>query len=459
LRRRKGWLGVLAPRVSSRAEPYDSRVTRALERLSRARGTREAIAVLSREIGDLLGAESVGILVPDQNGRFVNWPDAAVFLRADGGLAALMRQAVEPLDVSATGTLFALLPREDRDWIAANDAHLVAPLKRRDGDIAAVVAIGPKRSGAPFDRRDRWMIVALLATATSPFDDNGPSSEMLEGLRSASAAIDEAAFECPQCGVVAASPSLPCGCGRAAILAALPHWVAQKFRVERRVGTGGMGVVYLAHDAALDRDVALKTLPRLRPGAVARLREEARAMAALNHESLATLYGLEIWRGTPVLVVEYFANGTLATRLSRGPLSLEDAVALGVRLARALVYMHARTMEHRDLKPSNIAFTASGAAKLLDFGLATLSSPPDAGDEPSDRDEMNGEPFVGTRDYAPPEALEGVPSSPNGDRWALAVVILEAASGVNPFAMTHPTATSDASRCVWHRLAASPGGS
>jgi serine/threonine protein kinase len=254
---------------------------------------------------------------------------------------------------------------------------------------------------------------------------------------SASAAADgEAAFECPLCGIVAASSPLPCGCGRAAALAALPYSVANKFRVQRRIGSGGMGVVYLAREEVLDRDVALKTLPCLRPRAVERLRDEARSMAALNHESLATLYGLEIWRGTPILVVEFFPNGTLASRLCRGPLFPREAVALGIRLARALVYMQARAVLHRDLKPSNIAFTASGDVKLLDFGLATLSSP-DVDNAPSDRGGTRGEPFVGTRGYASPETLRGEPSSPSGDRWALAVVLVEAACGVNPFAAKH----------------------
>jgi len=462
-RRRRGWLGLLLARLSNGAFHHDSRVAGALERLSRARGRREAIAVLSREIGDLVGAESVGILLRDRNGRFVHWSDAAVLLRADGALAALMREAPGPLDVSATGSLLELLPREDRDWVAANKAHLVAPLNRRDGGIAAVVAIGPKASGAPFDRRDRWVTVALLAAATAAFDDDGGSSDMLEGLRSVSAAIGEAAFECPRCGVVAALPSLPCGCGRGRTLAALPHWVAHKFRVERRVGAGGMGVVYLAHDAVLDRNVALKTLPRLKPRAVAQLREEARAMAALNHESLATLYGFELWRGTPVLVVEYFPNGTLARRLSRGPLCVDAAVALGIRLARALVYMHARGVHHRDLKPSNIAFTASGAAKLLAFGLATLSFQGDAGDGPCGRGGAIGELFAGTRGYAPPEAFHGVPSSANSDRWALAVIVLEAAAGVNPFATAHrsearrETTQANLSEIYSHSLAADPG--
>jgi hypothetical protein len=443
LRQRRGWLGALVSRVS-RGAPHDhARVAHALERLSRTRGTREAITCLSREIAALVGAESVGILLPEPSGGFVQWSNAAVSLRPNGGLAALVREAEEPLDVSAAGALFALLPREDRDWVTANAVHLIAPLKHRDGEMAAVVTIGPKTNGAPFDRRDRWLTLAVIAATATVFDDDNRSRESLEhpGLRSAPAAgLGEAAFECPLCGVVTAALPLPCGCQRAATLAALPYWVGEKFRVRRRIGSGGMGVVYLARDAVLDRDVALKTLPCLQPRAVARLRDEARAMAALNHESLATLFGLEIWRGTPVLVVEYFPKGTLASRLSDGPLSPGDVVALGLRLARALVYMHARAVLHRDLKPSNIAFTASGTAKLLDFGLATLASS-GVDDERSDRGGMTGERFIGTRGYAPPEALRGEPSSPGGDRWALAVVMLEAVSGINPFATGHQGAT------------------
>jgi serine/threonine-protein kinase len=162
-------------------------------------------------------------------------------------------------------------------------------------------------------------------------------------------------------------------------------------------------------------------------------------MAALNHESLATLYGLEVWRGTPVLVVEYFPQGTLARRLADHLLAPADAVALGIRIARALVYMHAKGVLHRDLKPSNIAFNATGAAKLLDFGLATLVSPsPNVDDEPPfDRVWTIPERFAGTPAYLPPETYRGAPSSPAGDLWALSVIMLEAVSSVNPFSTTH----------------------
>jgi len=170
-----------------------------------------------------------------------------------------------------------------------------------------------------------------------------------------------------------------------------------------------MGVVYLARDAALGRDVALKTLPAHRGDAVARLRDEARAMAALDHPALATLYGLELWRGSPVLVVEYMAGGTLAARLTKGPMRLEEILSLGITVADALAYMHAHGVLHRDVKPGNIGMTADGAVKLFDFGLAWDEGTP-----------------AGTPAYLPREALTGAAPDEAVDLWALALVLRDA---------------------------------
>ena len=170
-----------------------------------------------------------------------------------------------------------------------------------------------------------------------------------------------------------------------------------------------MGVVYLGRDTALGREVALKTLPALRDGSVTRLRDEARAMAALNHGSLATIYGLEVWRRTPVLVVEYLAGGTLAERLAHGPLPRADLLSLGIRLAEALTYMHERGLVHRDVKPGNIGVTSDGLMKLLDFGLSADAGIP-----------------AGTPAYLPPEALDGALPDAAVDLWALSTVLLHA---------------------------------
>lgn len=219
------------------------------------------------------------------------------------------------------------------------------------------------------------------------------------------------------------------------MLAALPARLADKFVLERRLGAGGMGIVYLARDISLDRDVALKTLPHLAAGAVARLRDEARAMATLNHQSLAVIYGLEEWRRTPVLVVEYLPNGTLAQRLTRGPFTPAEMIPLGIALARALIYMHARGVLHRDLKPSNIGFTAAGTPKLLDFGLAVLTEPA-FGEDTADTT-LSHPVRAGTSAYLPPEAFAGAPATATFDLWALSLVLREAITGVNPLAEAH----------------------
>src|SRR5262249_4613298 len=161
----------------------------------------------------------------------------------------------------------------------------------RDGAIAAIVTIGPKRGGVPFDSRDLWLLDAMTTAAAASWDDRSDAA----GARAASLArgdddVGELAFECPRCGSIASSPRIACACDVPPMLAALPSRLGDKFVVERRLGAGGMGVVYLARDARLDRRVALKTLPELTTGGIARLRDEARAMAALNHESLSTIY-------------------------------------------------------------------------------------------------------------------------------------------------------------------------
>jgi serine/threonine protein kinase len=147
-------------------------------------------------------------------------------------------------------------------------------------------------------------------------------------------------------------------------------------------------------------------------------------MAALNHDALATIYGLEFWRDIPVLVVEYFPEGTLEQRLLSGPMSVSEAIALGLSVVRGLSSMHARQVLHRDLKPSNIALTSTGTAKLLDFGLAMLVDEEDAAGT-----------IAGTRGYLSPEALRGEPPAPTFDLWALAIVLREATANCHDAAV------------------------
>jgi protein kinase-like protein len=380
---RRGGVWTLVTRAS--AERERARLGRAIDRIARARGARETFAALCAEAPRSVDATTARALVRGPLGAFAEWSNGPLRLPAGSALVALLQDAVEPLDVSPDGPLLGLLPRRDREWIADANVHVLTAVTRRSGDLVAFLACGPARSGAPFDRGDRALLQTLAAAAGAACDADPNTAG--DG--------DEAAFECPACGLVAAAHPLPCGCSPTPTLAALPRSLAGKFIVRRRLGAGGMGIVYLARDAMLNRDVALKTLPALGAAAVHRLRAEGRAMAALDHEALATVYGVERWRGTPVLVMEYFPNGTLAQLLARRALSPAETVAMGSRLARALEYMHARGIAHRDVKASNIGIDAGGRARLLDFGLA------------------------------------GAPTSRDADVRALARVLLEALCGVN----------------------------
>jgi serine/threonine protein kinase len=230
----------------------------------------------------------------------------------------------------------------------------------------------------------------------------------------------------------------------------LPLIVAGKFRLTRRVGDGAMGVVYRGMDVQLSRPVAIKTLPRLNMPAAARLRREARVIASVSHPNLASIYGVESWRGMPMLVLELLSGGTLADRLHVGPMPSAEALQVGVSLAEALGAVHRAGILHRDVKPSNIGFTADGVPKLLDFGVSRLldraadGRPVDSADRREVRaaiastdDDLrlsttaDGR-VVGTLLYLSPEALNAERPTETFDLWSLCIVLFEAIAGRHP---------------------------
>jgi hypothetical protein len=402
---------------------HHERLARAVEMVSLARGSRETSVALLGALRSSLGA-SAWILTELSDGRFADATLALTPLPVDSALLAILRESDASLDVAAHSPLFDLLPPADRAWLVANGVDLVAPVNARHGALLAIAAVAARSSRSDGRSNDVLLLGALTAAASMAWTVD----------RAAPAHEPQPAYECAKCGLVGDGPNVPCNCGAVVTLASLPQRLGSTFLVERRIGAGGMGVVYLATDLAIRRRVALKTLPAMRR-TVARLRGEARMMGALNHHGLATIYGVEMWRDTPVIVIEYFSAGTLADRLASGPIAASEVLKIGRTVALALAYMHDRGVLHRDLKPSNIGVSATGAPKLLDFGLATLNGVDDGA-------------VAGTPAYLPPEAFDVALAAPTFDLWALAVVLLESIVGFNPFAAPCRDATIDRVRHI-----------
>jgi len=206
------------------------------------------------------------------------------------------------------------------------------------------------------------------------------------------------------------------------------------YRIERIIGRGGMGVVYLAQDTRLHRPVALKALPphlfrddRMR----ARLRQEARAAAALSHPSIATIYALEEIGDHIFIASEFLEGRTLREELGPGPFSEARALDIARAVAAALQAAHDRGIVHRDLKPENIIVTANGGVKILDFGLAQFDVA--AQDLASVTRLTEPGVIAGTPPYMAPEQLLGQPTSARTDQFAFGVLLYEMLTGRHPF--------------------------
>jgi eukaryotic-like serine/threonine-protein kinase len=223
-----------------------------------------------------------------------------------------------------------------------------------------------------------------------------------------------------------------------------PSLVGQKlgpYHIQSVLGAGGMGEVYRARDARLNRMVAIKVLPKhfsQRSDLKQRFEREAQAVASLNHPHICALYDVGKQAETNYLVMEYLEGETLSQRLKRGALPTGDVLRYGVEMTGALDTAHRKGVIHRDLKPANIMLTETGA-KLLDFGLAKQNRPPlTSGDfrgvSGTEGKNLTEEGMIlGTLEYMAPEQLEGKQADARTDIFALGVVIYEMATGRKAF--------------------------
>jgi serine/threonine-protein kinase len=204
-----------------------------------------------------------------------------------------------------------------------------------------------------------------------------------------------------------------------------------EFEIVRAIGRGGMGVVYLAVDRRLHRQVAVKSLPAALaddPELRQRLKREARAAATITDPAVATVYSLEEIDGRLVLASEYVEGRTLRALIDAGPLGVAAASQIARHIARGLAAAHAAGVVHRDLKPENIVVGPAGAAKIVDFGIAWLDNPPGTQQGKLTRDGA----MVGTPAYMAPEQLLGAVPDGRTDIYAFGVILAEMLSGRHP---------------------------
>jgi serine/threonine protein kinase len=464
------WRGRILDRVDQRffREQYDARAIlgQLVDRCRMARDLPELTEVLRTEIDRALHPDVVHVLFLDRRTGTFTAPAGEVSpLRTDTALAGLLARYEEPIEVDLehpSREIAGLLDAE-RHWLVDGDVRLLIPISDAERRPVGLLALGEKRSELPYSAEDRSLLRAAAGAAEMALAYHGlRAHDHSEALRDGTTPDERRATECRSSGTVHPSGVETCPeCGAATVEATLPNTVGGKFVVERRIGAGGMGVVYRGVDLTLGRTVAIKTLPFVSPEEALRLRREARAMAAVTHEHLAMIYGAETWRGRPMLVVEYLGGGTLTDRLARGPFPADEAIDLGVALAAVLTAIHGVGVVHGDIKPSNIGFSTGGTPKLLDFGLARILTaaggvaPTDAeeyshsslahvawyhhdADDPAGSSASRSVVF-GTPRYMSPEALGGMPPSPADDLWSLCVVLYETIAGHHPFGEARAT--------------------
>ncbi|MBA3639566.1 MAG: serine/threonine protein kinase [Acidobacteria bacterium] len=408
--------------------PYDSfaAISDLRQRLETAANPAAVVDHTRRVIEATLRPASVTAVYAAYRGApFSNTTSGTRALAADSSLVEVLTRSTDAA-VPVTDALLRFVGTSDAAWLSGSCAeHLLCI--RLTGEIVGIIALAERSSERPYNVEDCRFLAELSQTAAVHLQ-HLPRRQPSQQQDSRGDSSTRPAMECSGCGEVSGPDIVgTCpACGHPLDFCQLPPIVGGKFRIQRRIGRGGMGIVYLAKDERLQRDVAVKTLPYISVAAERRLEREAQFMARVSHPHVASIYSLEAWGDRPVLVTEYLSGGTLQTRLLTGRPQPNEVVSWGLQLAQGLTRLHREGLVHGDLKPSNIGFDAVGAAKLLDFGLAETAA--DRNRNVNRVLSTANQAQFGTPFYACPE-MDERPPCPSFDLWGLALVLYEALAG------------------------------
>ena len=413
------------------AQSFEEAVQHVIDRIEETLHPQSASLMVSKPADTCFhSAVSIGHAPP-------RLPEAARLV----GLARVLGKPIETAQ-AGTGWLQQQLPRVEVEFLRRASAEWIFPVALRQTGTQALLLLGPKRSEEPYSREDRHLLEAVTASLGLLLEH--PALTGFTECSTCGACLDKDAAHCPtDNGTLVKSP--------------YPRTIAGRYRFDRRLGRGGMGVVYEAFDTQLKRQVAVKVIrPDLMtsPGAVARFRREARTAARLRHPSVVDIYDFGVADdGRTYLVMELLKGRSLREEL-RERRTLDSKAALDVMRAvsGAVALAHAKGLLHRDLKPENIFLARSEhghIAKILDFGLVKPLNP---GCSDTVGHTLTGA-AIGTPAYMSPEQRRGAVADETWDLWALAVVAFEMLTGTHPFAFSADSASqmpigSSPDRCV-----------
>ena len=366
-------------------------------------------------------------------------PTAPPSIPAGSKLISLLRVLDKPVEIgqTETGWLKRQLPPGESNYVTRARLEWIFPISLVEGRTEALLALGPKRSEEPYSGEDQDLLEGITSSLALLLDRSAPR-----------AAIPESFKECPECGTCHESGASTCPHEGAALTSQpFPRLLAHRYRLDRRLGRGGMGTVYEALDTGLERRVAVKLMrPELMANAdaISRFKQEARAAASFSHPHVVTVYDFGVTeRQQAYLTMELLRGRSLRQELRQtGRLLPERSAHILRGVCAAVDEAHRHGLLHRDLKPDNIFLVQADAqdvAKVLDFGLAKLILPVEDADT---RLDTSPGLLLGTVGYMSPEQLRGERPSASWDLWALAVVAYEMLTGI------HPCDSSSASECA-----------